>query len=106
MVLEILEGEHEEESVLIVPSCGGAVKEASCIPVVPKSSEPAFVLHCDASRWVRRFIVRRAAQSKRFGAFDSLHLEEIADELGRHHFQLTVLESASNLTVRSLKPCA
>ena len=105
LMLEALEGRHEEQSVVVVPSCGGAAAGATCSLLTPKTASSHFVLHPDAAEYVRTSMVRmaHAARQGRDGTVESLTF--VANELADRQLQATVHRLAADLEHIHLEPC-
>ncbi len=104
--LDVLEGNHEEQSVLVVPSCGGSSDTAECMPIAPKNKTSSFVFHPDAAQCVRGSMMR-AAQAIRPCSDRSVEdLMVVANELANRQLDATLDQLASGLERVELDPCS
>jgi hypothetical protein len=101
-ILDVLVGEHEECEVRVVHSCAPDRPWGEARALVPCATEPRFVVHPDAARWLRRQICRFAVD--RGMADDERALVEVAESLYEQHLQLTLDELAKGLPIHVDRP--
>lgn len=104
LILEVLEGHHDEDSVVVVPSCGGPTIAASCAAIAPKAAS-SFVYHPDAARFVRESLVKLAHTALKRPDASLSDLMGVANQLATRQLQVTVHDLAGHLQQVHLEPC-
>lgn len=102
VVFDILDGRHDEQSVVSVGSCPHT--GAHSLSLVPAEERSQFVYHPDAARWLRHHLARLLAGSVLTPAeVGPLQIE--ADRLAEIQHGATFAALAHGLPTRAVAPC-